>query len=144
MKLRFQSSIDVNFTEQLSDLLYFNLNQVKYKEHIIDAINSYGTPVIKEKGKNITLKLEDDIETHTLFLIGSEDSKDFLLGVAVFFKKNDNEAILLHIAVNHTLIDSTFLTLQLIIEVKNYLKNIAGIRKLSLFYSDRITSLRIG
>ncbi len=144
MKLQFQSSIDVNFTEQLSDLLYFNINQVNYKEHIIEAINSYGSPEIQVKGNKITLRLEHEIETHTLFLIGTEDSEDLLLGVAVFFKKNNNEAILLHIAVNHALIDSTFLTLQLIIEVKNYLKNITGMQKLSIFYSDRITSLRIG
>ncbi len=143
MQFKFQSSINSIFSEDLSDLLFFNINQINYKEHIIQAINSYGSPEIVLNGDKITITLKGEIETHTLFLIGQEQIEEVLLGVAVFFKEKNNEAILLHIAVNHNLYDSTFLTLQLIIEVKNYLKNITGIQKLSIFYSDRITSLRI-
>lgn len=143
MQFKFQSSINAIYSDELSELLFFNINQINYKEHIIEAINNYGSPVILTTGDKITVNLNGTIETHTLFLIGTEGEKEILLGVAVFFKKNRMEAILLHIAVNHRLLDSTFLTLQLILEVKKYLKNITGIKNLSIFYSDRITSLRI-
>lgn len=143
MQFKFQSSINAIYSDELSELLFFNINQISYKEHIIAAINNYGSPVMLQTGDRITVSLKGNIDSHTLFLIGTEGGGEVLLGVAIFFKKNKNEAILLHIAVNHKLFDSTFLTLQLILEVKKYLKNITGIERLSIFYSDRITSLRI-
>lgn len=143
MQFKFQSSVSAIFSDDLSDLLFFNINQINYKEHIISAINSFGNPEIVINGEKVTIVLKDGIETHTLFLIGTEGEKEMLLGVALFFKKNENEAILLHIAVNHNRFDSEPLTLKLLLEVKNYLKHIKGIQKLSIFYSNRITTMRI-
>lgn len=140
MKLKFESSISFEYYNNLNDLLFFNENQKIYKGSIVNAIETYGIPKIIKVANKVTIQLKESTETHNLFLLDDSTNKVELLGVAIFIRETATTSTLLHIAMNES---SSDLTLLLIMKVKEYLKNIKGMQELNIFYSNRVSTLRI-
>lgn len=136
------STLGVEYKPHIEKLLFFNDSQNEFSNKIVSSLEKYGQPEIVQIKNTLKIVLKSRIETHSLFFLSNEDDKKLLLGTAVITKGENDDAILLHIAMENSLTPD-FLLLSFITKIRTYLSSFKQIKWLRIFYIERNVKLKV-
>ena len=139
-EIKFVSFLDEIYLRKLENLLFFNQNQKKVVSGILESIRIYGLPEIVNQNGILRIKIGNLINIQTLFAIDTFNNNE-LAGVAIYFRKSDEEILLLHLSINDEYSFTGkragyYLVFQIIDKIKNSLKLMKNVKFLTIIYNN--------
>lgn len=97
-RLLFTSSIPAQYKEQLIEVFFFNDNQGKYREQIIQAVDLYSKPVIRNLGSRVALDFENEGIGQALHLVYNTGANFEVLGGFLYTRDPLDTLRIVHMA----------------------------------------------
>lgn len=94
--LRFTSTLEIKYCEDLEQLMFFNPSQKNALAAIEDSLEKFGLPCIYDDGDYLRVKVEKLDEVQTLFAMDN----DILTGVLVYSRITLERLTVIHIAIH--------------------------------------------
>ena len=91
--------VDVADRADLERLLFFNPQQHRVRERIIDAVRQHGRPAIIVKDGKMTVGVERRPHVQNLFFFHHQGSRSRLCGVVLYLREPAEDIFILHMAV---------------------------------------------
>ena len=137
-KIHFSSVIKMDYYDILERLLFFNKQQDRHRNTIIEFIEKYGEPNIINNGGKLSIKVGENVETHCIF--ASNGPK--LVGVLIYTQDLPENILVLHIAVDEDYsIRGKYSKKNLVIKIVEELKKIAllnsSIKTITICYGKK-------
>lgn len=134
--------------EELANLMFFNLQQHRVRDDIVDAIELYGLPEIVTTDRTLRFSVEKLGEVQTLYALEGDTATGRLVGALLYARVSDHKVVLLHMSVaapyasggpaSHRL-----LPLKMIQRLKRACKTLKGVRELEILYGRRAAAIRV-
>ena len=141
----YKSILDENYYEQLENMLFFNSQQNRYIDEIINSVTKFGTPRIVKNGNRIMIELDHFSDVQNMFVFDDEEKS--LIGLVLYYRESISTVTLLHIAINDLFNSLNYpndlVVPKIILELHSRLKLIKGIEFMKILYSDRINIFRL-
>lgn len=139
----FSSVLKSEYQEDLETLLFFNPQQERVSDAIMESIERYGTPKIIVDGELLRISVGTLPSVQTLFAFKHEKEKESLVGVLVYFRSSDENLVLLHVAAkeNYCMFGSQgdqMLIFELITKLRQIASRIKGVRFLTVMYQKGV------
>lgn len=141
LPLLFSSSLSSNQRDELESLMFFHPEQGQHTSSINASILSYGFPKIIEEGGVLRIGIEG-LEVQTLYAFVDRGTTKDLAGVLVYTRVHDDTLVLLHMAVRPEFCYSIgykneLVLVRILAQLRAIAKQIRGIKKLSILYTDK-------
>ena len=139
-RVSFTSRLEGEHLEALQDLFFFNEQQGRYREGIINSIESYGEPFLRVEGGLIRVHTTKLGLVQAIFAVSvGEDGRRTPVGVAVFSRTAPDTFSLLHISVDKAFsVDGVhakdLVALKLFQRTVDAARRIRGIRRVTVHY----------
>ena len=138
MELEFASKVPKEYREAVEELFFFNPQQSRVREGIINSLEKFGLPRLEVKDDFLSVQIAD-VEAQTLFAFRKTKRKSDPVGVVVFLRTCREEIGILHIAVSsdYSLRGSKAnlgLGIQLMEKVREIAARIVGVERIYFFY----------
>jgi hypothetical protein len=138
MELIFASKAPKEHREAVEQLFFFNPQQSRMREGIINSLEKFGLPRLEVNEDFLSVKVAD-VEAQTLFVFKRNKAKSTPIGVVVFLRTSREEIGILHIAVDeqHSLHGSRSglgLGVVLMEKVREIAARIVGVERIVFFY----------
>lgn len=135
---KFTSAITSEHLPELERLLFFNPQQNRYCDEIMQVIEVMGVPKIVKDHNVLRVYVDDQRETHTIFALTPPPAEK-LVGVILFSRPATDQIMILHIAVDqeysfHGSHADALLTFQLIEAVQRLAAKVKGVTRVGLMY----------
>ncbi len=141
----YKSIIDEKYFEQLENMIFFNSQQKRYIDEIINSVSKFGTPRIIKTSKGIMIQLDNVVEVQNIFVL--DDLEKELIGLVLYYRESFSTVTLLHIAINDSFNSLSYsndlVVPRIIVELYKRLKLVKGIEFMKILYSDRINIFRL-
>lgn len=128
--------------DELAELLFFNVQQHRVRDEIVNAIEQYGMPEIVVTGKSLRVHVGDLGEVQSVFaLTGDDTGAGKLVGVMLYARVSEEKLVLLHIGIDPRFGSAgqgaeSLLALRLISRLRTTAKAIRGITQLEILYGQ--------
>jgi hypothetical protein len=134
--LRYTSTLNPEYGEELERLMFFNPGQQKALESIIDSLETFGSPSVYVDSGKLRVKVEKLNEVQTLFAL----DEDTLIGVLVYSRIVLDRLTVIHIAVHHEYSShgkyaNNMLVLRMLELLRNNARRIKGVRAIRIICS---------
>jgi hypothetical protein len=96
--ITFTSRLPLARRKALEDLLFFNGQQARVRNRIVESIESYGLPEIVESEEALRIRLSGRDDAQSLFALTSEPAPE-LAGAVVYVRDRRERFVVVHIAV---------------------------------------------
>ncbi len=142
MNLVFSSRVPSQCRAALEELLFFNPQQARVREGIINSLQQFGHPRLEEAAGVLSVRVGDG-EAQTLFAYDRERLAHEPVGVVVFLRTSPAEIVIVHVAVHpdyalqgrHA---GAGLGVTLVEKVKEIAARIVGVQKIRFFYRQEV------
>ncbi|HKJ02309.1 MAG TPA: hypothetical protein VJ997_07635 [Longimicrobiales bacterium] len=138
--ISYTSRLEEEHLARLQDLLFFNENQGRYRDGIIQSIENFGEPFLRAKDGLIRVHTTTLGEVQSIFAMArSEDGGSVPVGVAIFARSSEDTFSLLHISVAREFGSGgphakEMVGLKLFQRTMDAARSIRGIRRMTVHY----------
>lgn len=142
--MKFLSVLEEKSIDQLENLLFFNPQQIRYIQEIVQTVNQYGKPRIIKTNRGLSIAIDNIYDLQNLFFL---DKNDKLIGVAMYYLEDKTTVTLLHIAIcdeynsQNNPEYNTFI--KVVSRIVKSLRLIKGVERLKILYSDKVSFINI-
>ena len=142
MNLVFSSRVPNDCRSALEDLLFFNPQQHRVRDGIINSLQQFGHPRLEEVAGELSVRVGDH-EAQTLFAYDRDRRRPGPVGVVVFVRTVPEEIAIMHVAVHPAYglrgrRGGAGLGATLIEKVKEIAARIVGVQKVVFFYRQEV------
>lgn len=142
VNLVFSTKVQKKSREAVENLFFLNPRQHRVRDGIIDALEKFGQPRLREKDDNIYLQIGDR-DAQTLFAFDKQRASADPIGVVIYLRNSFPEIVIVHLAVqpDYALQGSHAglgVGITLVEKVKEIASQIVGVRKIVLHYRQEI------
>lgn len=142
MNLVFSSRVPSQCRSALEDLLFFNPQQHRVREGILESLEQFGQPRLEEIADGLSVRVGNH-EAQTLFAYDRDRRGIDPVGVVVFLRTAPADLAIMHVAVrpDYSLQGrrgGVGLGLTLVEKVKEIAARIVGIKRIVFFYRQEV------
>ena len=142
MNLVFSSRVPNDCRSALEDLLFFNPQQHRVRDGIINSLEQFGHPRLEETGDGLAVRVGDQ-EAQTLFAYDRDRRGHEPVGVVVFVRTALPEIAVMHVAVHPDYglqgrRGGVGLGVTLVEKVKEIAARIVGVQRIVFFYRQEV------
>ena len=142
MNLVFSSRVPNDCRSALEDLLFFNPQQHRVRDGIINSLEQFGHPRLEETGDGLAVRVGDQ-EAQTLFAYDRDRRGHEPVGVVVFVRTTPTEIAVMHVAVDPDYglqgrRGGVGLGVTLVEKVKEIAARIVGVQRVVFFYRQEV------
>ena len=142
MNLVFSSRVPNDCRSALEDLLFFNPQQHRVRDGIINSLEQFGHPRLEETGDGLAVRVGDQ-EAQTLFAYDRDRRGHEPVGVVVFVRTTPTEIAVMHVAVHPDYglqgrRGGVGLGVTLVEKVKEIAARIVGVQRIVFFYRQEV------
>ena len=142
MNLVFSSRVPNDCREALEELLFFNPEQHRVREGIINSLAQFGHPRLEEAPEGLSVRVGDH-EAQTLFAYDRDRRGRGPVGLVVFVRTAPAEMAIMHVAVHPDYglrgrRGGAGLGAILIEKVKEIAARIVGVQRVVFFYRQEV------
>lgn len=124
----------------MEELLFFNRQQARVRNRIVDSIQSYGVPEVMETDGTLRVRLDGRADAQSLFGL-TGDVEPTLIGAVVYVRDRRERFVVVHIAVDekHSSVGpgaGQQVLLRMLIAVRRAATATAGVRSVDFFYGQ--------
>jgi hypothetical protein len=135
--LRYTSTLQPEYGDELERLMFFNPGQQTAMAAIVDSVETFGTPSVYSDGGRLRVKVEKLEEVQTLFALDG----DTLVGVLVYSRVTVERLVVIHIAVDQDYSASgkfaqNMLVMRTLELLRNSARGIKGVESIRMMYGD--------
>ena len=136
------SFVDVADRADLEHLLFFNPQQHRVRERIIDAVRRHGRPTLNVEAGRVTVGVEHRPHVQNLFFFHSRGARPRLCGVVLYLREPAEDIFILHMAVQPDYsmggrLASLGLLFRMVEEVKAVGRKLKGVRYVRFMYAAK-------
>lgn len=132
------SQLGLEHRVALEQLLFFNANQHRVRDGILQSIEIYGAPEIYVQDASLRIRVGDIDGVQTLFAVSGTGRPR---GVAVFVRLARERLVVLHLVVEPrwgaALDVNTAVLLRLMHEIRGAARRTRGVARIELVYKER-------
>jgi len=139
----FSSVLKTDYYRDLQSLLFFNPQQEKVKFNIIESLEKFGQPEIVVDADFLHVKVGSFRDVQTLFAFDNrnEGEKPELAGVIIYVRVNEENMIVLHIAVReeYSVVGNycdEMLVMRFITKLRDVGRRIKDVRSIVFLYDE--------
>lgn len=139
--ISYTSTWPTNREEELTRLMFFNLNQQQVAKGIVSSIDLYGLPELDREGDFLRFKVAKLPEVQTLFAVASvpDINKEMLAGVMIYARTDESKVVLIHFGVHEAFSSQgqyshMLLAIQLMGKLRDLARKIRGVKTIELLY----------
>ena len=142
MNLVFSSRVPNDCREALEELLFFNPQQHRVREGIINSLEQFGHPRLEETPGGLSVRVGDH-EAQTLFAYDRDRRRQEPVGLVVFVRTAPAEIAIMHVAVHPNYAmrgrrGGAGLGATLVEKVKEIAARIVGVQRIVFFYRQEV------
>ena len=142
MNLVFSSKAPKECRLALEDLLFFNPQQHRVREGIVNSLNQFGHPRVEETADGLSVRVGDQ-EAQTLFAFDRDRRASDPVGVVVFLRTSPAEIAVIHVAVHRSYAlqgrrADVGVGVTLVEKVKEIARRIVGVQRIVFFYRNEV------
>ena len=139
----FSSVLKSEYGEDLESLMFFNAQQGRVSDGIIESIERFGTPKIVVEGQFLRIAVGSLPSVQTLFAFEHENGTEKLVGVLVYFRSDVENIVVLHVAAKEDYCmfggqSDQMLLFKLITKLREIASRIKGVRSLTVMYQKGV------
>jgi hypothetical protein len=136
--IAFSSRLSIAYRIALENLLFFNGQQARVRNRIVESIESYGLPEIVDSDETLRIRLAGRDDAQSLFALAGETQPD-LVGAVVYVRDRPERFVVVHIAVDDAHSSGGVgagqqVLLRMLIAVRAAATVTAGVRMVDFFY----------
>ncbi|MDJ0928981.1 MAG: hypothetical protein QNJ73_15195 [Gammaproteobacteria bacterium] len=144
----YSSILPLSRRDELAELMFFNVQQHKFRDDIMNAIELYGEPQIVESDRTLRFSVGELGDVQTVFALDGDPESGRLVGVMLFARTRPEKLVLLHIGIDPDFSgDGTasreLLVMRLISQLRRIGRSIKGVSELEILYGARRTVIRL-
>ncbi len=134
--------------EELANLMFFNVQQHRVRDDIVNAIELYGLPEIVATEHSLRFSVEKLGEVQALYALDGDAATGRLVGALLYARVSDGKIVLLHMSVAAAYASGgpaadKLLALKMIERLKRACKALKGVRELEILYGRRAAAIQI-
>jgi hypothetical protein len=134
--LRYTSTLQPEYSEELERLMFFNPGQQNALATIVDSLERFGSPSVYDDDGCLRVKVEKLAEVQTLFAMDG----DSLAGVLIYSRILHERLTVIHIAVgqdysSHGKFAHDMLVMRMLALLRNNARRIKGIESIRIMCS---------
>lgn len=138
-RVHFTSELSADRLGQLENLMFFNENQAQYRDALVESIERFGEPRIRNEQGLLRVHTTRLGEVQTLFAVEHRLDAHRPIAVAVYTRTANDTMTLLHIVVHRDFAATgpfakEMVTLKLVQEVVRAASRIKDIQKVEILY----------
>ena len=142
MNLVFSSRVPSQCRSALEDLLFFNPQQHRVREGILESLEQFGQPRLEETADGLSVRVGNH-EAQTLFAYDRDRRGIDPVGVVVFLRTAPTDIAIMHVAVHPDYSlqgrhGGVGVGLTLVEKVKEIAARIVGIKRIVFFYRQEV------
>jgi hypothetical protein len=142
VNLVFSSRVPSQSRSALEDLLFFNPQQDRVREGIINSLEQFGHPRLEEAANGLSVRVGDQ-EAQTLFAYDRDRRTSDPVGVVVFVRTAPADIAIMHVAVDPDYSlqgrhGGVGLGVTLVEKVKEIAARIVGVERIVFFYRQEV------
>ena len=142
MNLEFSSRVPTQCRAALEELLFFNPQQHRVREGIINSLAKFGQPRLEETAGALSVRVGQH-EAQTLFVYDRDRYGVEPVGVVVFLRTAPPEIAIMHIAVHPDYAlqgrrGKVGLGVTLVEKVREIASRIVGVQRIVFFYRQEV------
>ena len=142
MNLVFSSRVPSQCRSALEDLLFFNPQQHRVREGILESLEQFGQPRLEETADGLSVRVGNH-EAQTLFAYDRDRHGLDPVGVVVFLRTAPTDIAIMHVAVHPDYSlrgrqGGVGLGLTLVEKVTEIAARIVGIKRIVFFYRQEV------
>jgi hypothetical protein len=143
----YSSTLAQSRRDELADLMFHNVEQHRFRDDIVNAIDLYGVPEIVVENGSLRFSVEKLGVVQALFALDGDLLTGALVGVVLYARVSEEKIVLLHVGVdaNYTSKSSAsqrFLVMRLITRLRRIAAQIKGVNCVEVLYG-RQTVMRL-
>lgn len=140
MAVTFSSRLPVARRSALEALLFFNDRQSRFRNRIVDSIESYGLPEIVDSDGTLRIRLSGRHDAQSLFALAGEGASD-VVGAIIYVRDRADRFVVVHIAVDDShssggVSAEQHVVLRLLDAVRAAAAVTAGVRMVEFYYGE--------
>jgi hypothetical protein len=137
--LRFTSLLSASYRDELERIVFFNPEQDRVTEALVDSVRRYGVPSIVDEGGILRFRVSAFGPIQSLFAIDEAEQPLRLAGVVMFVRECADTMLLLHLAVHEAYsaagaLAHVWVTTRLLAAVRNACLRTRGIKTMRMLY----------
>ncbi len=142
MNLVFSSRVPNDCRSALEDLLFFNPQQHRVRDGILNSLEQFGHPRLEETSDGLSVRVGDH-EAQTLFVYDRDRRRREPVGVVVFVRTAPTDIAVMHVAVHPDYAlqgrrGGVGLGVTLVEKVREIAARIVGIQRVVFFYRQEV------
>ncbi|MGD0259385.1 MAG: hypothetical protein ABSD29_06110 [Verrucomicrobiota bacterium] len=142
MNLVFSSRVPSQCRSALEDLLFFNPQQHRVREGILESLEQFGQPRLEETADGLSVRVGNH-EAQTLFAYDRDRRGIDPVGLVVFLRTAPSDIAIMHVAVDPDYSlqgrhGGMGVGLTLVEKVKEIAARIVGIKRIVFFYRQEV------
>jgi len=142
VNLVFSSRVPSQCRSALEDLLFFNPQQHRVREGILESLEQFGQPRLEETADGLSVRVGNH-EAQTLFAYDRDRRGIDPVGVVVFLRTAPTDIAIMHVAVHPDYSlqgrhGGVGVGLTLVEKVKEIAARIVGIKRIVFFYRQEV------
>lgn len=98
--IRISSVLQLSQRDELERITFFNPQQDRVTEPLLQSVHRYGVPKIVEDGPNLRFTVRDFGQVQSLYALDDRDGGSRLVGVVLFVRETHDSLLVLHLAVH--------------------------------------------
>ena len=136
--VRLRAELPAEWREAVEDLLFFNPQQARLEEKILETIHAFGLPKVVARDGRLGIEVGDGLRLGTLFAMAERDGESQLAGLLLFLRQG-TELLCLHLSVDEEYSArgpraSLRVAAHLLDEVRRIGARIAGVEHIGIYY----------
>ena len=142
MNFVFSSRVPSQCRSALEDLLFFNPEQHRVRDGIINSLEQFGHPRLEESPNGLSVRVGNH-EAQTLFAYDRDRRNNDPIGVVVFMRTAPADIAIMHVAVHPEYMlqgrhGGVGLGVTLVEKVKDIAARIVGVQRIIFFYRREV------
>ncbi len=139
----FSSVLPIAYRDELERIVFFNPEQERVTEAIIDSVHRYGVPLIVEEDGTLRFRVPAFGPVQTLYALDRAEQPAGLAGVIMYVREPHDTMLVLHLAVHEDYVAAgaqgeAWITPRLLATVRSVCQRIRGITCMRLLYPHEI------
>lgn len=147
-RFAFSSVLTDSHHDELTELVFFNRQQDRVREGIVDAIERYGVPELVTRSGTLRFTVGRLGEVQALYALDTSARRSRLAGVMLYARTAPDRVVLLHIGLSPEYSSrgprsDALLALKLIEQLKKSCAAIKGVETIEILYGKRPAVIRV-
>lgn len=139
----FSSVLPIAYRDELERIVFFNPEQERVTESVIDSVHRYGGPLIVEENGILRFRVPAFGQVQTLYALDRGEQPACLAGVVMYVREPRDTMLVLHLAVHEDYVANgvhgeAWVTPRLLANVRGVCQRIRGITCMRLLYPHEI------